>query len=530
MSSTPSSARSDLPGDAVPLLVVPIRLTSNFLLFGYGHRLNHPQDQNPTPYLIQREIPGPVPDYLCSFVTPYSVASNSAESDPALYPRHLRYMTVINSTQSGTHKSSEVYFSILLPLLKRLNMSHVYVATSSRSSILNHACSFSDPSTVVLLTGDTSISEFINCLPSHQHGSNVPLTLIIIPTGTGNALAMSSGLTSIQKAVSRMFLGSPQPLANFQVEFPIGTRFINTPYSSNPTASAATIVKPQSPPPGSSTFYSHFVQNYLHDRYCLDSSLIINAIAVLSWAAHASLVADSDSPQLRRLGEARFRKAAEQNMSRSQRYRSQFFLGDPSNSDRTCNNDISLTYLNPFHNAKLSPPLTLPLPHKLDTDSHGYILFSLVSNIEKTYKISPNSRSPSDLTLHLVHTDYSSNDRLSQMMMAPYTPNALLGLGKDVQYFALSYKDRGTLSKYSQPLYYGSSNSHSPSLGNPSNQNSRIYQIPPIAAELYPQETDPKYTRWCVDGALLNVPKDMGPVKVRLPSYNVRGWSLFMVT
>lgn len=552
----------DLPTGSVPLLLARIQSTSKYLLFAYDERSKSPSDSNPTPYLIERELES-VPEQLTSFLAPYPVSLNPTSSDLSKYPKHLRYLTVINSTQSGTQKSSTIYFSIILPLLKRFNMSHVYVATSSQTSILNHAGSFTDPSTVVLLTGDTSISEFVNCLQPRTKSPDIPLILIVIPTGTGNALANSSGLNSIQKAVSRMFLGTPKPLASFQVEFPNRSSFIhNEPTTKLSPAqivaqASSNIVKTPDAPSGShSSIYNRFFNKKDTDSY-FDPPLVIHAIAVLSWAAHASLVADSDSPEFRRLGEARFRKAAEENMARSQKYHGQVVLGEPrnhSNKQENTSSDIELTYINPFNtksgkNADTQTPLspvTVPLPHKLASD-HGYLLFSLVSNIEKTYAISPDSHSPSDLTLHLVHTDYTTNDRLAQMMMAPYTPRAHLSLGSDVQYFSFSYKNPTVASKYVKYVnnVNESQNKTSPNLssssssGNAYNSNScrnsnkdgtKAVQPPPLVAEIYPQETDSNYVRWCIDGALLNVPNDMGPVKVRMPTYSVRGWALFLVT
>lgn len=554
----------DLRTNAVPLLVVPVSL-KKFIVFAYASRFKNPQDPAPAPYLIEQEINGPVPDPLRPFLVPYPI--DLSKPDPSLYPRHLRYMTVINSTLSGTQKSSELYFSILLPLLKRFNMSHVYVATSSKTSIFNHACSFSDPSTVVLLTGDTSISEFVNCLQPRDAGPEIPLTLILIPTGTANALANSSGLDSVQKAVSRMFLGSPQPMASFPVEFPPGTCFIHNEPEPKPSSThlgiqsgLSVVTTPDAPPGVHSSLYNHFFKHTGERDNYFDPSLVIHAIAALSWAAHASLVADSDSPQFRVLGEARFQKAAETNMSRPQKYRGQIILGDlakrhPNSNDT--NQDLKLTYLNPFDTKPnldgLSGPLspaTLPVPYTIPSNEHSYLLFTLASNVEKTYAISPDSHPPSDLTLHLVHTDYTSNERLSQMMMAPYTRSAHLSLGNDVQYFALSYKDPMMVDRYAEKAndlktkFHYSSQPVATSYSNPISytqsaitsdkqripNETKLEHLSPIAAEIYPQETDPKYIRWCIDGTLLNVPKDMGPVKVRLPTYSVRGWNLFLVT
>lgn len=680
MSSSSSSEYGvELPPGAVPLIVAPVQQSTstpqdtgpsqsesqspNFVLFAYADKLKNPEDKNPTPYLIEHPLDS-VPPQLQEYLAPYPVknpskstttASTSSSSGltstsdkdsenlasssstasvsssvslsrnnsiSSKYPRHLRYMTIINSTHSGVHRSSDIYFAILAPLLQRFGMSHVYVATSSPSSIPNHACSFTDPSTVVILAGDTSISEFINCLEpqsklsaspnsatsnplsASQSGASasgshdLPLNLIVIPTGTGNALANSSGLDSIPKAISRMFLGTPKPLASFQVEFPHGTTFIrhsSTPSGGTATSTATTRVStsqeatsthlsvstsasqstssynspistPDAPPGSHSSLYNHLFglhtsrsasgarSDSSKDSY-FEPPLTLNAICVVSWGAHASLVADSDSPELRHLGEARFRKAAEENMARTQRYRGKLVLGQedirPNASEN--NKEVEVKYLNPFQSESTSgvttpttadntvtpsvtsstnsvessqpsqtplPPTSLTLPYSLSPD-HGYLLFSLVSNIERTYAISPSSKPPSDLTLHLVHTDYTDNARLGQMMMAPYTYGSHLKLGKDVQYYSFAYHDKETESKYLKV---------EPNTKLINNQPIETTPLSPLAAEIYPEETNEQYQRWCVDGALLKVPNGMGPIKIRLPTYTVHGWSIYVVT
>ncbi|VVT45975.1 uncharacterized protein SAPINGB_P000984 [Magnusiomyces paraingens] len=521
-----------LPSTAVPLVIAPVALSSahstqtfpQYILFAYAekHRASPDSKQSTSsfnqdliPYLFEKSFSS-VPQELEQYLAPYPVlppqvhstshkhhhyhqdlstsshthsaqsnntTSKPIETDTDALPRHLKYLTIINSTTSGTHRSSEIYFAILAPLLNRFGVSHVYVATSSKTSVKTHAQSFTDPSTVVLLSGDTSVSEFINCLGTPEHQLQ-PLCLLVIPTGTGNALANSCGLSSIPIAISRLFLGNPKPLANLFVEFPPGSHTGSDQDESSsdndrPSSSCSTVVDRSGSAGSSDTAVTDLGSS---------SALTFYAIAIVSWAVHASLVADSDSPAYRTLGSTRFQKAAEENLARPQRYRGTVTLGV----------DSTLDVIKP-------PSKQIKAPYTLDHD-HAYLLFSLVSKIEKTYTISPNSNPPSACELHVVHTDYTSNEDLLAMMMAPYTDGAFFKLGDNVQYYNLRYKT----SNNAQP--------------------SRDSQPGPLAAQVWPGESNPTYQRWCLDGVTVHVPANAGPVKIHLPTYVAHGWTLNLVT
>lgn len=686
MSSTISDPSLDLSPGEIPLIVAPIASSSShseepqrYILFIYTEKLRNPDDTQGTPYLIEKPL-NHLPKSLSPYLTPYpiylapSLANNKNDTQTfttnpdvsrqqsTSFPKHLKYMTIINSKTSGKKRSSDIYFNIITPLLQKFGMSHVYVATSSAQSIPNHAKSFTDSSTVVFLAGDTSVSEFVNCLEPHE---NQFLNLIIIPTGTGNALANSCGLTSIPKAISRMFLGSPQPLANFRVEFPHGTTIVETAQDEQQSGSiyASSNIGGNSINNSSdnSTSKSTSDKNFSSQTATPDqpnllqlynkgyfSSMIFHSIAVVSWAIHASLVADSDSPELRHLGEARFKKAAEDNMARPQQYHGKIVLGDcsinenkstePTNAENINSknydihnsatklstsmaaNNLQARYtqetdarpdLENYDTAKkteqqyntdtnqsskittagptksllsikyLNSPITihsattptnsnnnnshqetkenslnkedkehgfqskqLEFPYQLPTLDHAYVLFTLVSEIEKGYLISPNSKSPSDLNLRLIHTDYTNNQDLMTMMMAPYKQGSHVTIGPNVQYYELGYSDSlisplsDSLTKNhninssnddnnSSLLKLSSSSCCCSSSSSPKTQNITGNQV--LAAEIYPQQEDPNYERWCIDGLILKVPANTGPVKIYLPTYKIRGWSLNLV-
>ena len=110
---------------------------------------------------------------------------------------------------------------------------------------------------VVIFGGDTMIYDLLNSVPDNQNlSSSQRVTICPIPCGTGNALAMSLGTTSIPIGISKA-LGisetSAQPLPVLKV----------------------TIRE-------------------------LDAEKVFWGAIVCSWGLHASLVADSDDPEMRR--------------------------------------------------------------------------------------------------------------------------------------------------------------------------------------------------------------------------------------
>jgi diacylglycerol kinase family enzyme len=271
--------------DEIPIVLARYEgEASGHKLFCYGEKTvsNSDGSQQQSPVLVSHTIDGPVPAHLQEYVVPYRLqdSGNSAVKNIGnnLLPVHLKNLAVIDSTYSGSHKSSDIYFNILLPLLKAFGLAHVYVSTTSPRTIPDHSKSFSSSSTVIFLAGDTSIHEFINSLQETKN--NLRLTVVAIPTGTGNALSTSVGHQSPAHAISRLFLGSMVPLSNFKVKFPEGSVVQN---SGEPVDS-------------------------------------LKSLVVSSWGFHAALVADSDSPENRALGPSRFQKAAADNIKMDQRY------------------------------------------------------------------------------------------------------------------------------------------------------------------------------------------------------------------
>ncbi|KAI5949266.1 hypothetical protein KGF57_004865 [Candida theae] len=204
-----------------------------------------------------------------------------------------RGVYIIDSINSGIGRSDEknIYTHIIEPLFKSLGIKHHHYKTSSASSITEFASNFQDQdATVIFLSGDTSINEFINALNPVVTGS---ISIYPVPIGTGNSFALSLGLTDPLKSIVQLLqVGKKSPLYLYAANPPKGTRYL--------------------------------VQDELKEEV----ELPIYFIVVFSWAFHASLVADSDTPELRKHGIQRFRMAAENNLSREQKYEADFSIND----------------------------------------------------------------------------------------------------------------------------------------------------------------------------------------------------------
>lgn len=377
-----------------------------------------------TPAIEFRDI-NEIPDDCRHLVTRLPInagpANSPSKTTPELLPRHLANIIIIDSTNSGTKTSSSWYFSVLKLLFDALGLSHVYVSTTSADTISKHAKSFTSPSTVIFLSGDTSIHEFVNNL--QPVANNQQLIIGVIPTGTGNALSASIGHQGIGHAISRLILGAAEPLASYSVRMPQNSYF----YQSRPLERV---------PP------------------------ILQSLVVTSWAFHASIVADSDTPEYRKLGRQRFSEAANDNIARDQLYRGQI-LNDQGDA-------------------------IIPI-----TD-HSYLLFTLLTNLESTFRISPAGKPPSAKDLYMVEMPHVSGPEILEVMMKVYD-NA-----KHVDDDRVNYK------KLSGP----------------------------IKIRILPQKEDTDITRrFCIDGRIVVAEPSPGDDIVALsePTYTFNGWSLKVI-
>lgn len=357
----------------IPLVIASSPNEPGYTQFSYSEKtIDKNGVQSQSSILVKKKL-DIVPQHLLQFVAPYQLCDSTKEgyrrSTPVL-PNHLKNLAVIDSTHSGTQNSSQVYFQILLPILKAFGLPHVYVSTTSPHTIPNHAKSFSSSSTVIFLAGDTSIHEFVNCLTETKE--KLKLTIVAIPTGTGNALSTSIGHESVAHAISRLFLGDAVPLSSFKVSFPDGTALYNSPN---------------------------------------ESIRSLQSVVVTSWGFHASIVADSDLPEYRKLGVERFKKAAQENLEREQIY----------------NGTVSLT------NGRIDGP-------------HAYVLFTGVTSLEKGFTISPYSKPPSSNDLYLVQFGHLPGPEIMEIMMAAYNKGSHVKDSR-INYKLMESNGQGVIAK-----------------------------------------------------------------------------------
>ncbi|KAG5361344.1 Sphingosine kinase A [Yarrowia sp. C11] len=243
---------------------------------------------------------------------------------------HFENLTVIDSVKAGKARSN-TYSTALKPLLEAAEITHKYIETTSPTTIADFAASLDAPegSSYLFISGDTSIHEFLNGLKDAQNFKGI---LAVIPAGTGNALANSLALGSVESAIERFLTGEPQKYPIYRVST------------------------------GDKSLYS---------------------LVVVSYGFHANLIAQSDTPEYRKLGNERFQVVAKQLLEHPQKYKSSIYL-DKSE---------------------------VPLPN----DETSYVLFTTMKMLEPGFTISPEGDCK---CLHLVRIN--APDNLMEYMMMAY--------------------------------------------------------------------------------------------------------------
>ncbi|KAI2781890.1 TRM-domain-containing protein [Daldinia loculata] len=361
-----------------------------------------PGDQEPTFRLFQSwnaGIPQPLldeflieglPDYLKSSPSRRIHAVVSTGSGTGLALKF--YNEVVGRLLSGR----EVYPSD--PTINSVEISkpnpHNLVVTQSADSVREFAREISREDedgvqhTVVLLSGDGGVIEMLNGQVSVEgHNSEERLPLIaILPLGTGNALFhslhKSAGTTSrfpapssLVQGLRTLFNGRAAALPSFKAEFSPGSRIIT--YKS-PESSSDSVEEVESHADAVSHLYGAIVASY---------------------GFHSQLVWESDTPEYRKHGAKRFGMVAQQLLKESHAYNAIVELSGKDGSN----------------------------VQKLDQDRHAYILATMVSNLEKTFTISPASK-PLDGKLRLVHFGAVSGEKTMEIMTQAYNDGKHIGM------------------------------------------------------------------------------------------------------
>ncbi|KAF2500683.1 hypothetical protein BU16DRAFT_434345, partial [Lophium mytilinum] len=298
---------------------------------------------------------------------------------------------IIISTASGTGLASTFYTQALKPLLGHMSLEEtenytlhttesISTVTDLTTTIFLPAAVAGHPQRLILLSGDGGLLDILNTLLSTPSSPAFkPPTIILLPLGTGNALAHSTlppgdathGLSSLAR-------GTPHPLPCFRARFSPGARLLT---------------------------------NEARDEESIPGGALYGAV-VCSWGMHACLVGDSDTAAYRAHGAARFGMAAKEALFPAD--------GGPPHAFKgavVVRREASGAW------EELAPGRA----------AHMYVLATLVSNLEATFRISPASR-PLEARLRVVHFGPLAGEEAMRVMGLAYDG------GKHVEEEAVGYE------------------------------------------------------------------------------------------
>ncbi|KAL2292688.1 hypothetical protein FJTKL_07782 [Diaporthe vaccinii] len=326
-----------------------------------------------------------------------------------LSPSRDSSLDVIVSSKSGTGQSQKFYDTVLQPLLAALGLTGEGARAGGNSpasgkafqvTVTKDADSVKEFSrerwgrdgrsagrsgTVILLSGDGGIVDLLN--GSTQPAGPGPLpNIAIIPLGTGNATfhslhkphyAVSDRPASshLVLALQALLKGKASPLPTFEALFSPGSHLVEE--TKEPTEAGPAPV-----------------------------SQLTGAI-VASYGFHSQLVWESDTPAYRQHGDKRFGMVAQELLKEGHAYAASVETSSSSSSALST------------------------------TTRFNYILATMVSNLEKTFTISPESR-PLDGELRLVHFGDVGGQKTMEIMMAAYNNGSHVGI-KGVGYEAVEF-------------------------------------------------------------------------------------------
>lgn len=316
-------------------------------------------------------------------------------------------LEVVISVESGTGQSQKFFDAVLQPLLGALgfrgegsaagdspsNGGNVYQVTVTRDA--DSVRDFSrerwgrdggsvkqagSSETVILLSGDGGVVDLLNGSTQPTSPELLP-TIALIPLGTGNAL-----FHSLHKP---HYTASDRPAPSHLVL--ALQALLNGKASPLPTFEA--LFPPE----------SHLVEEGKESTEPPAPVSQLTGAIVASYGFHSQLVWESDTPAYRKHGDKRFGMVAQELIKEGHAYDA--FVETSSST--------------------------------LGTTRFNYILAAMVSNMEKTFTISPDSR-PLDGKLRLVHFGDVGGRKTMEIMMAAYNNGSHVGI-EGVGYEAVEY-------------------------------------------------------------------------------------------
>ncbi|KAF2761439.1 hypothetical protein EJ05DRAFT_264330 [Pseudovirgaria hyperparasitica] len=351
---------------------------------------------------------------------------------PSARDKAVHHVHIIISTLSGTCQAESFYENSVQKFLAsvgyRAGSSYTIHTTTSAKSVqeltetdILHSANKGQAQRIILMSGDGGIVDIVNALSLQPHSDcYIPPAMSILPMGTGNALAHSIGITDDRTSgLSSLARGSSKPLPIFRATFSPGARLL---------LDEATREE---------------------ELPVVDKVPTVYGAVVCSWGMHAGLVADSDTKEYRKFGIDRFKMAAKEALYPSD--------GSPPHA----------------YKAKISVlPAGTSSWQAVPREEHMYVLATMVSNLEKTFTVSPAS-SPLSGSLRLVHFGPTTADEAMRVMGLAYQG------GKHVDEPLVNYED-----------------------------------IDGMRIEIEGREDEARWRRICLDGKIIRLEKD-GWVEIR---------------
>ena len=197
-----------------------------------------------------------------------SIGEPALPSNSLLHPTQIERLRnadikIVVSSKSGEGLAESALSNLLLPLFNQFNIPFSCHKTISKTSHTLYFSGIEFPSSkenvIVVFGGDTVIFDLLNSLPENQFVTpEHRFILCPIPCGTGNALATSLGIKNIPLGIPRIF----------------GLRKASSELERLPLLKIT--IREQA------------------------RQQVVFASVVCSWGFHASLVANSDDPEMRR--------------------------------------------------------------------------------------------------------------------------------------------------------------------------------------------------------------------------------------
>lgn len=371
-----------------------------------------------------------------------------------------RQVHLVVSTRSGTGHASDFYDAVLGPLLRRLGLApetagYSLTVTQDARSIQTFARGLAPDRdhTIVLMSGDGGIVELLNGHasaagpPGPAPAARKPL-VAPLPLGTGNALFNSlhkpvyaaygsAAPTPLALGLRTLLRGRAAPLPSFRVDFSPGARRISTGHAVEEADADAADVADE---------VSH-----------------LHGAIVASYGFHSQLVWESDTPAYRRHGDKRFGMVAAELLKESHGYEASVRMRVTGSGSGA---------------AAGSPPA-----RSLARRRHGYILATLVSNLERTFTVSPASQ-PLDGQLRLVHFGAVDGAQTMAIMMQAYDG------GKHVDMRWPTIGAEGDKKKEEEG----------------EEEEGRVGYEAVDEVHVATRETDARWRKVCVDGAIVELP------------------------